>query len=60
MDRTELVAKMRSRIAQCRRLAETTTDPRTASILKGMADEGEADVKRLLAEMDKAEPKATT
>ncbi len=50
MDRDELVAKMRARVAQCRRLASTTTDQRTATILNGMADEGDADIARLLAE----------
>jgi hypothetical protein len=50
MERDELIAKMRARVAQCRRLAEATTDPRTANILRGMADEGDADIKRLLEE----------
>jgi hypothetical protein len=50
MDRDELVAKMRARVAQCRRLANGTGDPRTATILMGMAEEGEADIARLLQE----------
>ena len=50
MQQRELIEKMRGRVAQCRRLAQSTTDPRTAKILNGMADEGEADIKRLLAE----------
>jgi hypothetical protein len=54
MDRDELVAKMRGRVAQCRRLAGTTTDERTSKILRGMADEGEADIQRLLAENSKS------
>ena len=50
MKQAELIAKMRARIAKCRRLAESTSDPRAATILRGMADEGEADIKRLLEE----------
>ena len=50
MERAELIAKMRARVAQCRRLANGTTDKRTATILTDMADEGEADIQRLLAE----------
>jgi hypothetical protein len=48
VDRDELIAKMRSRVAMCRRLADGTTDERTAKILRSMADEGEADIARLL------------
>ncbi len=51
----ELAGKMRGRIEQCRRLAKTTTDARAAQILRQMADEGEADLQKLLAEMA-AEP----
>jgi hypothetical protein len=50
MGHDELIAKMRGRIAMCRRLAETTTDARTAETLRQMADEGERDVARLAAE----------
>jgi hypothetical protein len=50
MELEELIVKMRARVAQCRRLANGTTDTRTASILQGMADEGEADIERLLKE----------
>jgi hypothetical protein len=50
MEQAELIAKMRARIARCRRLAEDTTDPRAATILRAMAEEGEADVKRILQE----------
>ena len=41
---------MRSRIEQCRRLAGMITDPEAARILRQMAADGEADVKRLEAE----------
>lgn len=50
MDQSELIAKLRARVEQCRRLAATTTDPRAALTLRGMADEGEADIQRVLAE----------
>ena len=44
------IQRMAQRVAQCRRLAATTTDRRTADILRQMADEGEQDMKRLKAE----------
>jgi hypothetical protein len=44
------IANMRSRVEMCRRLAQTITDQRAAAILRQMADEGEADIKRLQAE----------
>lgn len=50
VENAELIAKMRGRVAQCRSLAQSTSDPRTAKILNGMADEGEADIDRLLRE----------
>ncbi len=48
MERDELIQKMRGRVDQCRRLARSTTDQRTADVLNQMADEGEADIKRLI------------
>jgi hypothetical protein len=48
MDRAELLAKMSDRVRRCRRLADGTTDERTATILRAMAEEGEADIARLL------------
>ena len=50
MDRSQLIANIQGRMAQYRRLAAATTDVRTAKILSDMAAEGEADVRRLLAE----------
>ena len=44
---------MAERVAQCRRLAATTTDERTRIILQQMADEGEQDMKKLQADRDK-------
>ena len=41
---------MRGRVEQCRRLARATTDDRTAKVLNQIADEGEADIARILAE----------
>ena len=46
----DIVANMRARVAKCRSLAASTTDQRTAAILRQMADEGEADIRRLEAE----------
>lgn len=46
---------MRARIAQCRRLAASTTDAQAREVLTQMADEGEADLKRLEAERAAAE-----
>jgi hypothetical protein len=45
----DVIANIRARIAQCRRLADLITDERTAAILRQMAEEGEADVRRLEA-----------
>lgn len=50
MQRDELIKKIRGRMEMCRRLAASITDDRTAETLRLMADEGEADIKRLLAE----------
>jgi len=50
-----ILAKMRARVAQCRRLADTITDAKAAAILRQMAEEGEADIARVEAE---AAPKA--
>jgi hypothetical protein len=46
----ELIAHIRSRIDRCRYLASMINDERTAQILRQMADEGEADVRRLEAQ----------
>ena len=43
----QIVAKMRARIEQCRRVADTITDPRAARILLQMAEEGEADLAKM-------------
>ena len=43
----ELKKHMRARIDQCRRLAKYINDPRTTEALLRMADEGEADLRKL-------------
>jgi hypothetical protein len=47
MDRDELIKKIRGRVAQCRQLAKYVNDPRTTETLLQMANEGEADLRRL-------------
>jgi hypothetical protein len=46
----ELIAKMRGRIEQCRRLAKMINDPRASQVLQQMAEDGEADIRKLQAE----------
>jgi len=43
----QTIANMRARVKRCRWLADHTTDPATAKVLRQMADEGEADIGRL-------------
>jgi hypothetical protein len=43
----KVVAGIRSRVEQCRRLAGVLTDKRAAEVLLQMAEEGEADIRRL-------------
>ena len=45
-----IIENMRARIAQCRRLANATNDMPAITVLRKMADDIEADVKRLEAE----------
>ena len=49
----EVIAKMRARVEQCRRLARATNDTHVADILRQMADEGEADIAKLESEQHK-------
>jgi hypothetical protein len=46
----DVIAHMRARIDQCRRLAKYVNDPRTTETLLKMAQDVEADIKRLQAE----------
>ena len=47
METAELIKKMRARVEQARRLAEYVNDPRTTEALLLMAQEGEADIRKL-------------
>ena len=58
MTNDELMAKMQVRVDQCRRLARSITDQAASEALKQMADEGEADIARLKAEIEKPEPRS--
>ena len=53
----ELIAHMRARVDQCRRLAEMITDEKAASILRQMAEDGEADIRRIEAGESANEPR---
>ena len=53
----ERINTIRERVERCHRLAAWTTDPRTAEALLELAEEGEADLRRLLSEAgSKGEP----
>jgi hypothetical protein len=47
MNNAEIIARIQAKVDQCRRLADATTDARTALTLRGMADEGERDIQRI-------------
>jgi hypothetical protein len=47
METAELIKKMRARVEQARRLAKYVNDPRTTEALLLMAQEGEADIRKL-------------
>lgn len=49
----EVIAHIRGRVAQCRRLAAMITDPEARKTLIQMADEGDADIRRLEEEARK-------
>ena len=55
----ETISNIKDRIAQCRRLAEFTTDQRVATILLQMAEEAEADLRRIVAETAEERPQMT-
>ena len=46
-DDLQVIARMRGRVEQCRRLAAALTDRRACEALLQMAEEGEADIRRL-------------
>ena len=43
----DVIANIRARAAQCRRLAQLITDEQAAAILRQMAEDAEADIRRL-------------
>jgi hypothetical protein len=47
METAELIKKMRAGVKQARRLARYVNDPRTTEALLQMAEEGEADIRKL-------------
>lgn len=47
MDDEQVIANMRARVAQCRRLAKYINDPRTTDALLSMAEAIEADIRSL-------------
>ena len=49
----DVIANMHGRVEQCRRLAKWAPDDRTFEALNQMADEIEADMRRLEAERSK-------
>ena len=57
----DIVSNIRGRVARCRRLAASTTDRQVAAVLLQMADEGEADLQKLLEQAEhSAEPPAAS
>lgn len=46
------LSHMRERIERCRRLAKYVNDPRTTEALLDMAEQGEVDLARLIAERE--------
>ena len=54
-DDLQVIARMRHRVEQCRRLAAALTDKRASEVLLQMAEEGEADIRRLEASHADAE-----
>ena len=55
MKTDNLVRKMRVRVEQARRLAKYVNDQRTTEALLKMAEEGEADIRRLEEEGRRSE-----
>jgi len=47
VETAELIKKMRARVEQARRLAKYINDKRTTEALLQMAEEGEADIRKL-------------
>ena len=49
MGQTDSIQKMIQRVAQCRQLAAALNNEKAAKVMSQMADEGEIEIKRLLA-----------
>lgn len=58
-DNVEVIANMKARARQCRRLAEALTDRRAAAVLLKMAEDAEADIARLESDIPNAMPPAS-
>jgi len=50
VEKTDLIAQIQARVAQCRRLAASVSDVKTVTALRKMADDGEATIARLRTE----------
>lgn len=50
MEKEDLIAQIKARVAQCRRLAASVSDEKTEAALRQMAEEGEATIAQLKAE----------
>jgi hypothetical protein len=50
----DIIANIRSRVERCRYLAGMINDKQAAEVLRQMAEEGDADIRRLEAERDAA------
>jgi hypothetical protein len=46
-DHSELIRNIRGRVEQCRQLANSVSDPTARQVLLDMANEGEADIRKL-------------
>jgi hypothetical protein len=53
------IANMKERVAKCRQLAAFTTDEHVATILLQMAEEAEADLKRMADQGQKSQQEIT-
>ena len=49
MDQTDSIQNMIQRVAQCRQLAAALSNEKAAKVMSQMADEGEIEIRRLLA-----------
>lgn len=48
----DIIANIRSRVERCRYLAGMINDQKAAEVLRQMAEEGDADIRRLEAERE--------